>query len=517
MNKVVVHALLEDAAYQHSTVPVTSGTHTFDYAQVYRRSVRLANCLESLGVRPGCVVGVMDINSHRYLELKYALSMLGAIIHPINFRLSPQDVLFTMQHAQDEWLFIWDGFGELGATISKSIPHTVWMSDITVHEGGLEYESLIDEGKFQMPRAASHVRPEDIYSIFYTTGTTGQPKGLRYSHQQMLMGSLQIAHHLALHDTGATLSAQDVMMPLIPFFHIHGWGTPFVAPYLGTPLILPERSNALEQISLIQRHGVTWINMVPTQLFMLLEAAQSAGVQDLPLKILTGGSPLAMGLARRAAQFHMTFSMIYGGSDQLGSAISTAAGLTGDDRIKQLSTHMMPFPMVRMEVRTATGDLVNADGQSLGELWVQSPWLPDGYVDNPEQSQQTYINGWFRSGDLAIRYPDGSISVVDRMRDAIKSGGEWIASSTIESILSEVPGVKSVAVIAVPDAQWGERPKAIVEASPSVTESILQEFLRQAVKQGQLAKFAVPDVFQFIHQMPVTSAGKINKAALRTQ
>ena len=211
----------------------------------------------------------------------------------------------------------------------------------------------------------------------------------------------------------------------------------------------------------------------------------------------------------------MRFSLIYGGSDQLGSAISTAPGLEGADRLGVLASRLTPFPMVRLEVRDGDGMLVPSDGSSLGEVWVQSPWLPDGYLDNPEATRAAFHNGWFRTGDLAVRTPDGQVLVVDRMKDAIKSGGEWIAGSAIESVISEIPGVKGVAVIAIPDAHWSERPKAIIASDPQVTGEIVDEALLNAVRGGRLAKFWVPDTLQFVEELPVTSAGKINKAKLR--
>ena len=515
MHKPVIHELLQDAAYQHESRRVISGSHVYTYGAIYTRVVRLAERLTRLGIGPGTVIGVMDVNSHRYFELKYALSMLGAVIHTINFRLAPEDILFTIHQAHDDWIFLWEGFGPLTEKFSTSLPHCVWMGDKAEKMGDMDYETLIAEGKEQVPDTAAKIAPSDVYSVFYTTGTTGRPKGIRYTHEQMLTGSLQIAHHLALHDTGAKLSAQDVMMPLIPFFHIHGWGTPFIAPYLGASLVLPELGGAEEHIELIQQHHVSWSNMVPTQLFMLLEEAKKQQLDRLALKVLTGGSPLSLGLAKQADQLGVSFSLIYGGSDQLGSAISTVDDSGNSRRLEQLATRLTPFPMVRIEVRNDGFQRVTPDGKTLGEVWVQSPWLPEGYVNDAENTSKAFSHAWFRTGDLAVCYPDHSFRVLDRIKDAIKSGGEWIAGSTIESVLSEVPGVNLVAVIAMPSDKWHERPMAVVEASHEVSQEMLYQALNQAVVQGRLAKFWIPDTIAFIDRMPITSAGKINKAALQ--
>lgn len=511
MRDLVVHEILADAAYQHQATSIISGETRLTYARLYERSVRLADSLIQLGVTRGHVVGIMAVNSHRYLELTYALSMVGAIIHTINYRLPQTDLLWTLSHARDEWLFLEEGLTEPGSAIASAVHRIVWIRDPAATAQQNDYEVLVSEGRFQVPEVAAVVSPSDGYSLFYTTGTTGRPKGLCYTHRQMLSGALQIAHHLGLHDTGARLTAHDTLMPLIPFFHIHGWGVPFIAPYLGAPLVLPERSDAAAQRALIHQHGVTWSNMVPTQLAMLLDG----GSDPLPLKVLTGGSPLSSGLAHRAEQRGIRISVIYGGSDQLGSAISTAPGLTGDPRLAALTSQLTPFPMVRIEVRDADGLCVPSDGSTVGEVWVQSPWLPTRYVDNPTASEKAFREGWFRSGDLATRAPDGHIVVMDRMHDAIKSGGEWIVSTTIESIISEIPGIKAVAVIAVPHERWGERPKAIMVAEQSVDVHQVEAALTQAIHAGRLVKFWMPDTLQFVEALPLTSTGKINKKALR--
>ena len=534
MHKWVVHEVLADAAYQYPLVEVVSGGHRYTYAQEYERVLRLANSLQKLGIAQGTVVGVMDVNSHRYLELKYALSMLGAVIHTINFRLPAEDLVYTIQHAKDEWLFLWAGFGDGAIRLAALFPQVVWLED---EDGGdippehaLVFEKLVETGQVVEPSQASRVDETDPYSIFYTTGTTGRPKGMLYRHRDMLMASLQIAHHLAIHDTGARVDAESVVMPLIPFFHIHGWGVPFFAPYLGAKLVLPERANAKEQLELIRQEEVTWSNMVPTQLQMLLTemSPQMEQSQHAPsggdlgseqgrhvLRVLTGGSPLSTGLAKRAAEAGVTYALIYGGSDQLGTSITTAAGLTGAQRLSRLATRMTPFPMVRVEVRDGDNHLVPWDGASLGEMWVQSPWLPTGYLHDPERSRGVYKDGWFRSGDLAVRYPDGSFYVADRVKDAVKSGGEWIATSVIEAVLSEVPGIQAAAVVAAPDERWGERPVAVVQADPRVEEATVRAHLQAAVTSGRLAKFWVPDRIEFVTALPITSAGKIHKVQLR--
>jgi acyl-CoA synthetase (AMP-forming)/AMP-acid ligase II len=556
----LIHELLADAAWQYPDVEVVSGHRRFTYAEEWERVVRLARSLASMGVRKGTVVGILDVNSHRYFELQHALSLVGAIVHTLNFRLPLADLVYTVQHAKDEILFVWGGFRKLGEALRPHVKTVVWMPDSSADEwitgerliearntdkrmaderradgrsadgrivermehaqgvNELIYEELIQSESSSAGTPDIRMTDTDAYSILYTTGTTGRPKGMVYRHRDLIQAPLQIAHHLALYDTGARIQAGDTIMPLIPFFHIHGWGTPFFAPYLGCKLVLPERADALEQVRLIRDEGVTWSNMVPTQLHMLLDAISKEGSDvSLPLRVLTGGSPLPSGLAQRAHSAGIQFSLIYGGSDQLGTSISAVLDpeMDEEDRLSTLATRTVPIPMVRVEVRDATGRPVPKDGKTIGELWVQSPWLPNGYWNDPEASRTTYIDGWFRSDDMAVWFEDGSLYVVDRQKDAVKSGGEWIATSVIEAVLSELEGVELAAVLAMPDERWGERPLAVLQCKRELTESQVREHLDEAVSSGRLARFWIPDRIVFVESMPMTSAGKIHKVGLR--
>lgn len=521
MRNWVIHEVLSSALAANPKGEVVSGNRRFTYEELNARVLRLANQLKKLGITKGTVVGVMDVNSHRYLELQYALSMLGAVIHTLNFRLSANDLLYTIHHAQDEWLFVWEGFASAVGELPKNFAHWVWLTEndepTEVH-AGLIYESLIAQGSEIDVDTAKKVSEEDPYSIFYTTGTTGRPKGLLYRHRDMLQASLQILHHLSLHLTGAKAQSQDVFMPLIPFFHIHAWGTAFSVPYLGAKLVLPERADAREQLDLIKNEGVTWSNMVPTQMQMLMDEAEKSE-SALPLKVLTGGSQLTSGVARRAEHLEIQFSLIYGGSDQLATSISILRNATTWDQTKKrehLATRTYPLPMVEMEIRDElNGQRIIPDGKTLGEIWVRSPWLPDGYLGEQERSKATYIDGWFRSGDLAIAFPDQTFYVVDREKDAIKSGGEWIPSGVLEALISEHPKVDTVAVIAKKNEYWGERPIAVIRSRGELTEAEIKDFLEDIVKDRGIPGYWIPDEVILVNELPLTSAGKLNKAILK--
>ena len=523
MRALVVHEVLPAAAEHGVGGEVVDGSRRVSYAEVYRRALRLADSLKRLGVGSGTVLGVMDVNSLRNLELHYASSMLGAVILTINFRLSAHDLLYTIRHAEAEWLFVWEGFAPAVGKLRSAFPKTwVWLTDgpQSPEPGTPSCEELVESGAEHLPAEADRVEETDPFSIFYTTGTTGRPKGLKYRHRDMLLASLGILHHLALHPAGASAGSRDVFMPAIPFFHIHGWGAALFVPYLGAKLVLPGRASPAEQLRLIQGEGVTWTNMVPTQIHMLLEQADAAGVQSLSgLKVLTGGSPLPTGLAHQMRERRMAFSLIYGGSDQLATSISVLPpGVEPDspEAWEALRREMKPLSMVDVRLVDEEGRALPRDGHSIGRVLVRSPWLPAGYYKDPERSATTFVDGWFRTGDLAVTTPGGAVYVVDREGDAVKSGGEWIATGVLEALISEHASVAAVAVVARPDERWGQRPLAVVQARGEVTEEVLRAHLMACVENGRLARFWLPDSYVFVDALPTTSAGKLDKTALRT-
>lgn len=278
---------------------------------------------------------------------------------------------------------------------------------------------------------------------------------------------------------------------------------------------MPLAADAAEQQALIEKEKITWLNMVPTQLQALLEQKDFGNI-----KVLTGGSPFTSGIARRATKAGVKFSLIYGGSDQLGTAISVVPESINPDSpeaLEWLRVGMRPFPLVEVSIRDKQGKEVPHDGSTLGSVWVRSPWLPKGYYKNSEITNQHYINGWFRTGDLGFFHPNHLIYIADREGDAIKSGGEWIPTGLLESIISEHPAVAQVAVIPHKSEQWGQRPLAIIKKKSQINDNDLVVFLMQKVEEGQMAKFWVPDYFIYMDEIPLTSAGKLNKKILRDQ
>ena len=517
MREYIVHEVMRRTLITDGDKEVVSGNTRLTYSELYLRVLRLANSLKELGVKEGTVVGVLDVNTHRYFELHYALSMLGAVIHTINFRLPPDQLVYTMIHAEDKWVFVSDIFAKAISQVADKFENWVLMTDnpeaTFPAKNVYHYEKLVEQGKERELEEAEKVHEDDAFSIFYTTGTTGRPKGIMYSHKNILIGALQLFHHLSLHRTGAKVSNEDVIMPLIPFFHIHAWGVAFFPAYVGTKLVLPGAATPAEQVKLIKNEGVTWLNMVPTQLHMLLNEPEFGNV-----KVLTGGSPLTSGLATQAVKRGVKFSLIYGGSDQLGTAISVVpSGISesNEEATEWLRKGMKLLPMVEASIRDNDGNEVPHDGKTIGTLWVKSPWLPMGYYKAPELSAEAYKDGWFRTGDLAFFYPNGLLYVAGREGYAVKSGGEWIPTGILEAVLSEHPAVEHVAVIPMYDERWGQRPLAVIQARSEISETELRDYMMNSVKEGKIAKFWIPDKFIFVDEIPLTSAGKLNKAILK--
>ncbi len=505
MDRLVVAQLITEASEKYPQQGVWEDNTFTAYPELLSRAVQLADAMAHDGIRKGTIVGVLDVNSRRYLEIHYALAFLGAVIHPVNFRLSLNDLEYTLRQAGDEWLFIGPTFASLAEALKPIVPRQVAMPR--------DYEALLSQGGATAPTTA--VSETDPYSFCFTTGTSGRPKAVIYRHRDVILSALQMVHHMAMHDTPAHLGMNEVLMPLIPFYHINGWGIPLIAPYIGASSVMFGKISPKEQIDLIKRHAVTWCNMVPTQLHRLLEALSAPFPE--PLKVLTGGSAVTSGLAHQAKLMNLKLSVIYGGSDQLATAISAVpprAGISTPERASITTSRVLPLPMVEMTIRDADGAVIAPDGLSTGEIWVKSPWLPRSYVKDPQASYDSYQGGFFVTGDLGIGFPDGTFAIVDRLNDAVKSGGEWIPTSYLETVISEIDGIDQVAVLPSSDPKWGERPVAVVQTHLALEPEVIIQYLLGQVELGRLAKFWIPDRIFYVHDMPLTSAGKIHKRNL---
>ncbi|MCC6194028.1 MAG: fatty acid--CoA ligase [Burkholderiales bacterium] len=499
------------------------------YTELAERVRRLASALSKLGVEPGSTVAVMDWDSHRYLEAFFAVPMMGAVLHTVNVRISPEQILYTINHAADdvilvnaEFLPILEG---IRAKIRPGVKLVLINDTAEPPKTGLEfageYEALLAAASRDY---AFPALPEDTRATtFYTTGTTGLPKGVYYSHRQLVLHTLATAHVLG-NAPHASLTARDVYMPVTPMFHVHAWGVPYVATMLGVKQVYPGRYLPDVLLGLVAREKVTFSHCVPTILSMMLGSGALREGQLKGWKVVIGGSAMPLPLARAALDRGIDVISGYGMSETC--PILTLAHLRPhmldwdvERKAPVLCRAGRPIPMVELRIVDAAMKDVPHDGSSQGEVVVRSPWLTQGYLHEPAKSEDLWAGGWLHTGDVGVIDGEGYLKIVDRIKDVVKTGGEWVSSLDIEDLILRVPGVAEAAVVGVPDEKWGERPVAFVvrKADKEATEEAIRRHVADFAERGVVSKYAVPDRVYFVDAIPKTSVGKLDKKVIRAQ
>ena len=500
------------------------------YRTFFERVQRLAHLLTRLGIGQGDRVGVMDVDSHRYLELFFAVPMVGAILHTINVRLSLEQTHYTIEHAGDRLLFVHEDFISLASPLLPRMPQVeklVLMSDGSAApqppfpcEG--EYEALLQESSATFP--FPDLSENTVATLFYTTGTTGDPKGVFFTHRQLVLHTLSVGLVLSASAEPLSISTEDVYLPLTPMFHVHGWGVPYIATLLGLKQVYPGRYEPERLLRLIEKHGVTITHCVPTLVQMLLHHPASRSVDLSRLKILVGGSALPEGLAQEAMDRGIRIMAAYGMSETcpVVTAAHLQPGMADLEPVARrnvLTRAGLPIPLVRTRVIDPEGNPLPPGKENTGELVLQAPWLTAGYYKNEEKSRDLWEGGWMHTGDVAYIDGEGYVRITDRLKDVIKIGGEWISSLELENALSRHEAVKEAAVVARPDAHWGERPYAEVVLRPEkrdhVTARDLSHFLHQFIEQGVIHKRAILTQIHIVEALPRTSVGKLDKKVIR--
>ena len=520
------HAPLLQAADQEI---VYRDLKRFTYRELRRRVGRLASALAGIGVRPGDTVGVLDWDSNRFLETFFAVPMMGAVLQTVNVRLPPEQVAYTINHAGSSVLLVNDEFVPLLQGLMpqlSKVKKLVVMSDRSVPQTG----SLSFEGEYEELLAASS--PDYLFpdfdentqaTTFYTSGTTGLPKGVYYSHRQVVLHCLSELAFLGVAGKHGRFSRDDVYMPMTPMFHVHAWGFPWAATLAGVKQVYPGRYRPELLVRLIKTEGVTFTHCVPTLLEMLLSAAAAAKAHLGELKMVIGGSELHRALAKQAVAAGIDVCAGFGMSET-GPIVAAAQVMTKDlgNPERELDIRVragITAPLV--EARIVGQDMKDLphDGEAAGELVLRSPWLTQGYVDNPEASEALWAGGYLHTGDIAVITPDGYIKITDRMKDVIKSGGEWVSSEQIEDLIEQYPGVKEAAVIGIPDKKWGERPLALVvkdtDHASRLREIDIKAHLEAFATRGLISKYGIPETIQFVDHLAKTSLGKVDKKGLR--
>jgi fatty-acyl-CoA synthase len=499
----------------------------YTYRVLRQRIGQLATGLASLGVSPGDTVAVMDWDSHRYLECYFAIPMMGAVLETINIRLSPEEILYTLNHAGASVVLCSTDFIPILEKIKDRLDTAqtfVMISDTGASPSSsikfiAEYEELLakSSANFSFPDFDENTRA----TTFYTTGTTGKPKGVYFSHRQIVLHTLSALGTLASAATQQRFHREDVYMPMTPMFHVHAWGLPYVATAMGVKQVYPGRFDPANFLSLIQQEKVTFSHCAPTPLHMLLTHPAASKTDLSGLKLIIGASALTKGLAKQALDRGIDIFTGYGMSEtcpimalaQLKSSLSTP---DGDWELEYRTRTGLPALLVDLRIVDDEMQDVPHDGKASGEVVARAPWLTQGYLNDPLNSELLWREGYLHTNDVATIDPEGYLQIVDRTKDVIKSGGEWISSLAIENIISQYPGVSEVAVIARPDEKWGERPLAlvIVTDKSKIIEQDIQAYVKISVDQGIISKWAVPDV-RFVDTLAKTSVGKLDKKLLR--
>ncbi len=499
----------------------------FSYSEFRQRICRLANSLVKLGIQPGDTVAVMDWDSHRYLECFFAIPMIGAVLHTVNVRLPLDQIIYTIDHADDDFIFVNSEFLPIIEQIKDRIPKVRGFILLTDEpdrpEAALplagEYESLLAaaESDFSFPDFDENTRA----TTFYTTGTTGMPKGVYFSHRQLVLHTLAALAALGTPTAQGRFHQQDVYMPITPMFHVHAWGVPYIATTLGVKQVYPGRYIPDTLLQLIETEGVTFSHCVPTIMHMLMDSPKFSSVDLSRWKVIIGGAALPKKMCQAALARGIDIFTGYGMSETC--PILTLAH-TGDEdldeeaEVERRCKTGRPIPLVELKVVDSEMQEIAPDGEQVGEIVVRAPWLTQGYLKDKENSENLWLNGYLHTGDVAAMDQHNYVNITDRMKDVIKMGGEWLSSLELEDVVNLHPAVAEVAVIGMADQKWGERPLALIvlkEGEKQLEEEEMASHVRGFIDKGVLVRFASQLNIRIVNAIEKTSVGKINKKLLR--
>ncbi|MYL32408.1 long-chain-fatty-acid--CoA ligase [Pontibacillus yanchengensis] len=498
------------------------GIHRINYKELGLRTRKLSHALEKLGVKEGEKVGTFAWNHHRHLEAYFGIPGMGAVLHTINIRLAGQHISYIVNHAEDRVLLIDEDLLPLIEAVQdelKTVEAYVVMTDQEkLPETSLSpvyhYEKLLEgaDATYEFKRDIDENAPA---GMCFTSATTGNPKGVVYSHRSIVLHSMA----LGLADSAA-VSESDVAMPVVPMFHANAWGLPFAAVWFGTTQVMPGPQFTPQALAeLIESEKVTLSAGVPTIWLGLLRELDTGDYDTSSLRaVLCGGSAAPKGMIQAfESKYNIPFIHAYGMTEttplvSLSRLKSYQTDLEEEERLEIRSKQGTMVPGVEMKVVGKDGE-VAWDGHEMGELLLRGPWIADEYYQD-DRSSQAFVEGWLHTGDVVTVDEEGTIKIVDRTKDLIKSGGEWISSVDLENALMAHEAVFEATVIAVPHEEWQERPLAcvVLHDGSHVSKQEMYDYLKP-----QFAKWWLPDDIVFMKEIPKTSVGKFLKRALRDQ
>jgi fatty-acyl-CoA synthase len=513
--------ILERACVYFPDVEVVSRTpgntiHRYTWKALYHRARRLAECLHNAGVQKGDRVATLMWNHYAHLEAHFGVPASGCVLHALNLRLHPDEIAYIANHGQDRFLIVDDVL----LPVLDKFKSKVSFERIFVvnHCGEIKhsyenYEEWLKEarGTFQFPA----IDEQDGATMCFTSGTTGNPKGVLYSHRALVLHTM--AQCMA---DSCGISQRDSILMASSMFHVNGWGLAFSAAMVGAKLVLPGPFlDANSLLELITKENVSVSCAVPTIWLAVLAEMEKRGAEWRPqrdVRILCGGTAAPESLLRGMDRHGMRLIHSWGMTETSPQATVSylkpeMASWPEDQKYAQRAKQGYPLPFVETRISNANG-VAAWDSKTIGELEVRGPWVAASYYNAPETRDRWSKDGWFRTGDMATIDPDGCVRLVDRSKDMVKSGGEWISSVDVENELMSHPAVREAGVIAVPHAKWQERPLAVVvlHEGKKATAGELREFLGR-----KFAKWQLPDDVVFVDELPHTSTGKLMKADLR--
>ncbi|MHA2393396.1 MAG: long-chain-fatty-acid--CoA ligase [Promethearchaeota archaeon] len=520
---------------------ITGEYFRFTWLEWYKRTCRLANLLKALGVKPGKPeepgdrISTMALNTHRHLELYFAVPCIGATLHPINVRLAQDHISYTINHAEDKIIFVDDLLLPLLESVYDKIKDTVekfiYMSDKpglpeTKIENLYEYEKLLNEQseEFEWP----YLDEDNYATLCYTTGTTGLPKGAMFTHRALYIFTLHMISLTSfLNDpTHVYLGENGIPMIITPLFHIHGWGAPFIYTFLGVKMVLPGTFTVDGFCELIQNEKVTSVAVVPTILALLLEY-EDLDKYDLSslVNVSVGGGALPLGLKTKIEKKipGFTASSGYGMTETAPTTIRAFVKKYMRNWSKKKLDEVrvktgLPVHGLEVEVVDENGEPVPHDNKTLGEIVIRGPWVMEKYYKNPEKTTEVWYDGWFHTGDIAKIDEEDFIVIADRMKDVVRSGSEMVPTVLLENLAAMADFILEATVVGVPDEVWGEIPMVIVKLVPDSNkkeEDLIKFLTKEGIDKGKITKWMLPKLVAIVDEIPRTSVGKFNKIEIR--
>jgi fatty-acyl-CoA synthase len=495
----------------------------YTYGEMTERVARLANALEKIGVRRGDRVATFAWNNARHLELYFAVPCMGAVLHPLNLRLPGDQLVYIVNHAEDQVLFVDTSLlpaVEKLAPHLKSVKYYVVMDEKVPPDCNLSpvyaYEELLRDASPDYPWP--HLDENEAAGMCYTSGTTGHPKGVVYTHRSIFLHSMGLTMADSL-----GIMERDSFLPVVPMFHVLAWGTPFACTMIGAKQVFPgPHLQPRDLAELIQAEKVTFAAGVPTIWLGLLALLDKERYDLSSVRATVVGGAAAPQWMIEGFEKKHGLKIVHAWGMTETSPLGTVATLKSyQDHLSEAEQYAIrakqgtPVPLVEIRGIDEEGHEIPWDGKTFGELQVRGPWIISSYY-NDERSKESFQDGWFRTGDVVTIDPDGFMQIVDRTKDLVKSGGEWISSQDLENSIMSHPKVAEAAVIAIPHPKWQERPLACVVPKPEYKDSLTKEEIYEHLRPRYSAMY-LPDDVVFIEAVPKTSVGKFDKKVLRAQ